>query len=64
MMMCKGATRLMSLRQDRPLTLRQRLSLRFHLMMCDACTECNRQFDLLHEAGRRHTPELQEDDAR
>ena len=64
MMMCKQATRLMSLKQDRRLAFRERLSLRLHLSMCDACRQCDRQFDLLHEAGRRHTPELREDDAR
>ncbi|MFY0992081.1 zf-HC2 domain-containing protein [Halomonas sp. C05BenzN] len=64
MMMCKGATRLMSLKQDRHLTFRERLSLHLHLSMCGACRQCDRQFDLLHEAGRRHTPEVQENDAR
>lgn len=57
MMMCKEATRLMSLKQDRPLTLQERVSLRLHLSMCGACRECDRQFTLLHEAGRRFGPE-------
>ena len=57
MMMCKQATRLMSLKQDRPLTFQERLSLRLHLSMCGACRECDRQFTLLHEAGRRFGPE-------
>jgi predicted anti-sigma-YlaC factor YlaD len=52
MMMCKEATRLMSLRQDRPLKFRERLSLRLHLSMCSACRECDRQFELLHKAGQ------------
>ncbi|WP_326521282.1 zf-HC2 domain-containing protein [Halomonas rhizosphaerae] len=58
MMMCKEATRLMSLKQDRPLTFQERVSLRLHLSMCGACRECDRQFTLLHEAGRRFGPEL------
>lgn len=53
MMMCKAATRLMSLKQDRRLTFREKVSLRLHLSMCGACRECDRQFTLLHEAGRR-----------
>lgn len=53
MMMCKEATRLMSLKQDRRLTVRERLSLRLHLSMCGACRRCDRQFGLLHEAGGR-----------
>lgn len=56
MMMCKEATRLMSLRQDRPLTFQERLSLRLHLAMCAACRECDRQFTLLHGVGRRFGP--------
>lgn len=42
MMMCKGATRLMSLKQDRPLSFQERMSLKFHLMMCDPCRQCDR----------------------
>ncbi|MES3675272.1 zf-HC2 domain-containing protein [Halomonas elongata] len=56
MLMCKDATRLMSMKRDRTLTLRERLSLRFHLTMCSACRECDRQFGLLHQAGRHFEP--------
>ncbi len=58
MMMCKGATRLMSLKQDRRLTLRERMSLRLHLSMCGACRQCDRQFTLLHRAGERFEADL------
>ncbi|SEL03450.1 zf-HC2 domain-containing protein [Halomonas daqiaonensis] len=67
MMMCKQATRLMSLKQDRPLSFQQRLSLRMHLLMCGACRECDKQFTLLHQAGKRfdneasHTPAPDDD---
>ncbi|WP_221188361.1 zf-HC2 domain-containing protein [Halomonas cerina] len=60
-MMCKEATRLMSLKQDRTLTFQERLSLRLHLTMCSACRECDRQFTLLHKAGRRFDPEDDDD---
>ncbi|MCH4562400.1 MULTISPECIES: zf-HC2 domain-containing protein [Halomonas] len=53
MMMCKEATRLMSLKLDRRLTFQERLSLRLHLMMCDACRRCDEQFTLLHGIGQR-----------
>ncbi|GGX86529.1 hypothetical protein GCM10007160_12320 [Litchfieldella qijiaojingensis] len=53
MMMCKEATRLMSKRLDAPLSFQEKLSLKLHLAMCDACTECNKQFTLLHEVGHR-----------
>lgn len=53
MMMCKRATELMSQRLDRPLTWKEKVSLRLHLSMCGACKQCNRQFELLHLAGQR-----------
>ncbi|SDL37393.1 Putative zinc-finger [Franzmannia pantelleriensis] len=58
MMMCKEATRLMSLKQDRRLTFQERLSLRLHLAMCGACRECDRQFSLLNQAGQRFEADL------
>ncbi|MFG6177024.1 zf-HC2 domain-containing protein [Halomonas sp. THAF12] len=57
MLMCKQATRLMSLKLDRPLSLGERLSLRLHLAMCGACRECDRQFTLLHGVGPHFEPE-------
>ncbi|MGO2133651.1 MAG: zf-HC2 domain-containing protein [Halomonas sp.] len=57
MTMCKKATRLMSLKLDRPITFQERLSLRLHLSMCGACRECDRQFALLHGIGRRFDPD-------
>lgn len=63
MMMCREATRLMSLKQDRVLTFREGAALRFHLSMCGACRTCARQFDLLHKIGRHHPdiPDLSHD---
>ncbi|MFO7648335.1 MULTISPECIES: zf-HC2 domain-containing protein [Halomonas] len=60
MMMCKAATRLMSLKQDRRLTFQESLSLRFHLTMCGACRQCDRQFSLLHRVGKRFEAEFEE----
>lgn len=61
MMMCKEATRLMSLKQDRPLTFKERMSLRVHLMMCDACRYCNDQFTLLHKVGDKFEEDIDEE---
>lgn len=55
MMMCRKATRLMSLKQDRALTFGESIALRFHLSMCGACRTCARQFDLLHKISRHHS---------
>ncbi|WP_386084113.1 zf-HC2 domain-containing protein [Vreelandella sp. F11] len=52
--MCREATRLMSLKQDRTLSMREKMALRIHLSMCRACRICARQFDLLHQIGNHH----------
>ncbi|MCP1317329.1 zf-HC2 domain-containing protein [Vreelandella lionensis] len=63
MLMCREATRLMSLKLDRALTFKERTALRFHLSICSACRACARQFDLLHHVGDHHpaTPTHRED---
>jgi hypothetical protein len=61
MMMCKEATRVMSLKQDRSLTFPERLSLRMHLLMCGACRECDKQFTLLHQAGKRFESDVRDE---
>ncbi|WP_458525393.1 zf-HC2 domain-containing protein [Onishia taeanensis] len=64
MMMCREVTKLMSKRLDAPLTLRERFTLRFHLGMCDACSECDKQFALLHRAGHAYQDHPAPDDDR
>ncbi|MCA1770536.1 MAG: zf-HC2 domain-containing protein [Halomonas sp.] len=59
-MMCKGATRQMSLKQDRRLTFQERISLRFPLSMCGACRQCDRQFRLLHRASERFEVDIED----
>ena len=43
MLSCKDATRMCSEALDRPLGLRERLTLRMHLMMCSGCTNYHEQ---------------------
>lgn len=50
MLDCRHATLLVSQSMERRLTLRQRLALRLHLMMCDACTQFRKQVRLLRIA--------------
>ncbi|WP_205596202.1 zf-HC2 domain-containing protein [Modicisalibacter sp. 'Wilcox'] len=52
MLMCREATRLMSKRLDVPLGIQEKMTLKFHLAMCGACKQCNKQFQLMHDAGR------------
>lgn len=58
MLMCREATGLMSLKQDRTLSVREKMALRIHLSMCRACRTCARQFDLLHQVGNHHPASL------
>lgn len=53
MLNCKQATALMSQGMDRELGLMQRMSLRFHLMMCSGCRNFNRQMAFLRRGCRK-----------
>lgn len=53
MLTCKEATQLLSQSQDRPLALRERLALRLHLLICDACSNFRRQLDFVSRASRQ-----------
>ena len=47
---CKEASGLLSEGEDRALGLGERLKLRVHLAICDACTNFSRQVALLRRA--------------
>jgi len=51
---CKEAGRLISEGLDRKLGLRQRIALRLHLALCDACTRISAQFRFLRRAASRY----------
>lgn len=52
MLTCKDASHLISERLDRPLSFRERWSLRMHLWMCGSCRRFGRQLDLMRKALR------------
>jgi hypothetical protein len=60
---CKHATRLLSQALDRKLALRQRLSLRLHLLLCDACTQFFHQLGLLRQAVRQFSSRVEHDES-
>ena len=51
---CKDVSRLISQAQDRQLGFGDRLALRLHLKICDACGNFRRQLEFLREAARRY----------
>ncbi len=51
---CKEVSFLISESLDRSLSLRERLGVRIHLLMCRACQQMARQTRLLRDAARRH----------
>jgi len=51
---CKDASRLVSRRQEATLSGWQRLVLRLHLSVCDACARFERQMAFLRNAMQRY----------
>ena len=54
MLTCQDVSRLVSDSLDRRLTLRQRLQLRMHLLMCGLCSRFRRQMLFLKDAARQY----------
>ena len=53
MLTCKNATKLMSKSQEKPLVLKERVALKFHLMMCSGCSNYNKQMGFIRKACGR-----------
>lgn len=53
MLNCKEATRLCSEALDRELALRERLTLRMHLMMCSGCSNYQEQMAFIRRMTTR-----------
>lgn len=56
MMTCAEAARLMSDRMNRPLAMRKRAALRFHLILCAGCRHYRRQLALMRRCLRSGHP--------
>jgi len=50
---CREASRLLSLRGERELGLRETVALRFHLWACDMCRNFDSQVRFLRKAAER-----------
>lgn len=53
MLSCREVTRLVSDSHERPLGLRERMSLRMHLTMCSACSKFEVQMTTVRAAMRK-----------
>ena len=53
-MSCKEASRLISQGSDGQLDFGQRTAVRFHLLICSACTRAKTQFAFLRRAAREY----------
>lgn len=63
MLTCRQASQLISESLDRPLTFSDRLKIRFHLFICDACNRFNIQIGQLCAAVKMLTHETENDDS-
>lgn len=55
MLNCKEATLLLSEKQDRPLSTKEKIILRIHLSMCGACSKFGKQMDQIHFISKHYT---------
>lgn len=53
MLTCKQASQIISQSLDNPLSWSNRMKLKFHLFICDACSRFNQQLRLLNTAVKR-----------
>lgn len=52
MLSCRQASMLLSQKQERQLTLKEKVDLKFHLAMCSGCRQLNKQFSSLRNIIR------------
>ncbi len=50
MLSCKEATHLVSVSQERPLSVSEKMQLKMHLMLCKGCARFQTQMDFIRRA--------------
>ncbi len=60
---CKQASQIISQSLDNPLSWSERMRLKFHLFICDACTRFNHQLRLLSNAVKRIRHDTENDNS-
>lgn len=53
MLNCRESTRLMSEAQERELGFKEKLSLKFHTLMCGSCRKFGKHMDVIRQAAKR-----------
>jgi len=61
MMDCKQASKVISQSLDRKLTLRERIALKLHLFICDACKHFNHQLLTLRTSFKHLSASVEND---
>ncbi len=56
---CRQASRLITARLDRPLSMFERIALDLHLKICSACPIVIRQLDFIRESARALRDEIE-----
>ncbi len=54
MLSCKEATQLLSLSQDRDLSLWEKAQLKLHIFICRNCTHCQKNMNFLRKVSLEH----------
>ena len=62
MLSCKQASELVSQALDRPLSIRERWSVRFHLFICRACTRFSRQLAFMQATIEKFVSETEQNE--
>ena len=62
MLTCKQASQIISQSLDKPLSRSDRLKLKFHLLICKACSRFNKQLHLIKTTVSRMKLETENDD--
>lgn len=63
MLDCKRASQLISQSLDRSLTLRERLSLKLHLFICEFCKRFSQHMQTIHVALKQMTSSIESNDS-
>ena len=62
MLSCKQASELVSQALDRPLSVKERWSVRFHLLICTACTRFSRQLAFMQTTIKKFVSETEQNE--